>query len=377
MKYFDELNRFLDGTLPAEREQELFLALSSGEQLRQSLRQLTAMRSEMRANAAAQKAPKDAKAAVLAGVGVQSRGAAAKIKSGLKHVGREITVATAAAFVAIAAVTGFDFDKNTAGFATESITHKQPTLIEINIPEEAPTKKSVSEIVNHYAAKQIPATNQPAGITRAPMPQIASSQGIISKHEYKTAPAIPADKRCSREYIFSEPDVENMPGNNCSDRNLAVEFLGSDHLYFDNPTVSPLFIPGFHNKTLGITYKADEYITVGISARNENFFLEYDGTDNLGMPVHYQQQPNLLTFQGDVRFVYGNSSAVEPFTQISAGGNNYGYVGRATAGLRIDPTDKLAFILSFEYSSLWFRHQRTIHRAGKMGVNYGIQYLIF
>ncbi|MFW5701396.1 MAG: hypothetical protein ACOCX7_00450, partial [Bacteroidota bacterium] len=158
---------------------------------------------------------------------------------------------------------------------------------------------------------------------------------------------------------------------------IAIEFFGNDHIYFEDPTVSPQFVPGFHNKSISISYSPTDNISIGVSARNENFFLEYEGIDRLGLPVRYEQQPNLLTFQGDVRLAWNNSSIVDPFIQLSAGGNKYGAIARTASGLIISPIDRFAFLVSIEYSSLWYQHQQAAFRAEKIGLNYGVHYTLF
>lgn len=175
-----------------------------------------------------------------------------------------------------------------------------------------------------------------------------------------------------------EEIISSFESNNLYSR-FSLEWNNSESVHFPEERITPSEFALFHKNSLSMLYDINDRLTIGANARQETFYLVFRGLGEDGIQRIYEQQPNLTSFSGLLRydiFEWKNELPleVETFTELQLGGNTLGPVGRIGFGLEIRPTQNITFVVSGNYSQLRYWHQNNGFRSEKFSLNYGVKF---
>lgn len=165
-------------------------------------------------------------------------------------------------------------------------------------------------------------------------------------------------------------DLSNITKN----LGLSLEFGSSVNWNIPQETLSPAELNRFNNLEFTVFYNLNDFIKVGANIKQETFFTEYSGTEDIGSIYNYRQHPNLTTYSAVVRVNPFDYEIFNPYFQTSFGANESGIVLRPQIGLEIQPTNNMSFIFGIDYGYFRFIHQNSWFNAGKAGIDFGISY---
>jgi hypothetical protein len=179
------------------------------------------------------------------------------------------------------------------------------------------------------------------------------------------------------------PIIENssslkVPFENKNSVGVITE-LQSMQNWFDTQTKAvPDKIAPFHNMMVSVYYEPVDNWAIGFNLRNETFYEDFSGKDEIGQQTWIEQQPNFTTYSLILKYnsQYEIISQLKPNFSISYGFNGAGNVARLGAGVRYEYNDVIAFLLGFEYSGMLYKYQNTNFLTNKYAINYGISFKI-
>jgi hypothetical protein len=155
---------------------------------------------------------------------------------------------------------------------------------------------------------------------------------------------------------------------------ISVEFGSSLNWNISQETLYPAEINKFNTLAFTVFYKFNEFIKVGANVKQETFFTEYSGTEDIGSIYNYRQNSNLTTYSAVVRTFTTVYDLFKPYFQASLGVNESGIVIRPQFGFEYQPYEKVNVNIGIDYSYFRFIHQNSWFTADKVGINYGISY---
>jgi hypothetical protein len=155
---------------------------------------------------------------------------------------------------------------------------------------------------------------------------------------------------------------------------LGIELRGLQEWSTKIAAVRESTSPKFSNMGITLSYDISDNFSILADARQEFFYQEYSGVDDLGNKNLYQQYPNFVSFSGGLRYSFLNLENVSAFGQAAVGGNNAGVVGRAMLGLEILPYNNYSFFIGIEGSMMDYFHKENRFQTSKLGLNYGIKF---
>ena len=365
MSGFNNLNRFIDGELPPEEEQQLFLEMASDDELRFQMKQIYAVKSAI-GNGVAEDRPSDASTAAVFGAlgfspgGVEGYTPPPPPKSGFrKFAGRYVPLIailglTVALLYFLLRDDGTGLQSGIAGAGTTEEAESQPPVVS-SVENTAPAETAQSTHAaenNSYAIKN----NTAASSSRAAADQpLESAAGNDKKQEIALAgketaaiensqsnPAFSANdfavSRQESNYTFASgfvPSTPLEPAGPVADPRWSVEFSRAETGSLQDAPLSP--DQGFFaNTSLAIYYRLFDRFSLGLEARNENFYQHFDGMDETGRLVTYHQYPTFLSYGVNARYRFMEGS-FSPVGQLGYAFNKSGYIGRALTGLEYRP----------------------------------------
>ncbi len=155
---------------------------------------------------------------------------------------------------------------------------------------------------------------------------------------------------------------------------LSLEVTGSTWWNFPKETRAPSSISKFNNLNIAALYAFSDHFKAGIDLQQENFYMEFKGTEPGGSLYRYMQSANFTTGGAFVRLQPFELGIISPYIQLGAGMNKSGYIASPVLGLELKAYRDLSFLFSFEYNRFWYQHQNQWYSTSKAGINYGISY---
>ncbi|MGE5480595.1 MAG: hypothetical protein ACM3U1_09250 [Chloroflexota bacterium] len=157
---------------------------------------------------------------------------------------------------------------------------------------------------------------------------------------------------------------------------ISAEFRGSLTKSIPEQTINPEKFNPLNNFSAAVYWRSSDEFHIGAEARQETFFLRYEGTDANGYRIKYEQTPNITTFGLSARYFPARLRLNDwkPFAQLSLGSSRYGSSVRPGLGCAYDLAPRWAMTLSGEWSAFFFTHQSSNFRANKLNLNYGINF---
>lgn len=191
------------------------------------------------------------------------------------------------------------------------------------------------------------------------------------------------DKNLNRDFIFDDnyesQYTRNITNDNVADISIlrspdfALEINNSTFWNLPKESVYPSEIAKFHNMNIAAYYLMCDYVSLGLSARQETFYVKYNTTEGLEQYT-YEQQPNLINIEASLRYYPVYFEKFRPYIQLNLGGGEYGYTSRFVIGNKFKIYENLSFALSLENAYLGYKHNNNWNISKKIGINYGINY---
>ncbi len=393
MEHSDKINmlfEFADGTLDPSKEDQLFLMLSSDDELRQQFKSHIGIKNSVRTGTGNVLVPGASKAAVFAGLGLdlpQSANTTEPPSNKLFYTAAGVSLLLTA-FLLLFQYNGnnekrqlhiakFDIMKN--------VTQIIPTDINrLNIPsvssKEINTQRA--DVHNTIGIKYANINAEGINLNNADIEEGAeetSKNTIIlelSAADFNSPVAsivpelLPANSILSNtdEYksLFNTLAVDNNYG-------LSVEFRNSRYSSIKTATISPKEYSPVNNMAIAVSYSLNNNFSIGLDIRQETFFLQYRGTKDSKQFI-YEQQPNFTTFTSTLKYSLNEINNWRPFAQVSLGINNLGFVSRAMLGTEYSVLDNFSLILGVDFNNLTYSYQKNYFNSSKIGLNYGLIY---
>lgn len=204
--------------------------------------------------------------------------------------------------------------------------------------------------------------------------EVSYNQNVIANADIFNSTYYQSDFRISENFTL----IENNHPSMVMDRNILskfyIEVVNNHFVHNDKVAVEPSKNSGIKDLSIALNYIINNTMSVGIFALEETFYQKFDGIDEFGREVIYEQQPLLRSY--GVQLLY-NVNVSESFAfrpKVLAAHNEGGFV----AGLGITTSYNIYGGISFEFGvdlrRLFFWHQNENFGSTKYGINYGITY---
>ena len=152
-----------------------------------------------------------------------------------------------------------------------------------------------------------------------------------------------------------------------------LEFKGNEDWSIPGATIQRSSYPVFNNSSLSLLYDINPDLKVGLEARQEYFYQEYNGIGTDGLAYNYFQHTNYISAGVMARYNLYNYGATKMFIQPAISLNQVGAIGRAMIGTEYTFIDQISLILGLEASVLQFKHQGNNFYSPKISLHYGVR----
>lgn len=396
----EALHAFMDGELNLSNEQSLFDELAASPELRTEMKDALSIRSAVFQDI--KSPPDNGEAALLAGLGFTSGGAAAgtslaaigavssaSVYPGIAAVATAIGSAGAGFILAWLLLAGpntnnIDVASGNSAAAVNGAGGSEVVAGRVTEPKsDAPPVVRVDTV---YAIKLVPVVSE----NRAPQ-MIEPVEEIDNTTIVK--PAVQPTSIAVTSAQYRSPSATSLapPASMGSDLRTAQYYAtdkGSNQMVFrlrtlasglqsNEPTpesVQNAFLP---NSAFALMVPIASGHEVGVELGSESFRQVFQ-VDEVGKTVEYTQTPVLFwigaTYQWmplEFDFIPGMS----PFINLTAGYvDSQGPIGRGTLGLSYQPFGPLRFTAGIDASALIYTHNNNSFTSTKWGLSYGISF---
>lgn len=426
MNDFEKINSFMEGELGTSEEQSLFNEMAVNESLRGEFKNLMAISTIVKNNKNAFSKNEKTKKAVFAALGlsipvadavttgVASTGAGATVGYGIKSLLATGLLSAIATAILLYSFGGFDqsrsFNNNSNDYAYNRFVLDAPKPEKVETPivfsRDISSSQSVykamyfnslsenKELRNQLNERELIISKQNEEVktlyaenseltksfnkAKGDYSQLNSAY-ISQASQIETLNSKLTDFQNNNEAINLSPKLELEQASHSSlsssrERSWSAEWKGSQTFNSNATEIANNDVSQFNNNSLSVLYNFESGFSVGADLRQETFFLEFTGEDVNNVTYLYRQEPNFTTLSLLGRYTYDMSETLNPFAQITFGGNKIGVVGRIMGGFMYSPYQNLNLILGVEYNSMSFQYQGDRFNSGKVGINYGVSF---
>lgn len=400
------IHDFIDGSLSSTEEEQLFIALSSSDEMRTELKQQMAIKNAVASDTKAFTPRAGSEAAIFGALGfgpvtssasaaaTSSAGSVSAVSFWSKYSQGFIggLVASVATVIIMLSVNDL-FESDSSGIADKSNAESLPVVTSESTDKISYDKQIYDNAVTNE--KMNYANSSSAGNS---IPKLNKSTNDAVSTGFYFAEFIPADnsnynksinyddeiyysETLSNTFVpsFAYSDIQTttiFPVSrmiNYNEHNLMLEINGSGFYSEGTGEMQPSEIQMLNNFGAGIWYRATDEIKFGINYKRENYYQKFIGIDIKGKVWEYEQNPNFQTFTLDFRYTpeYLKYSIFSPLMQLSVGGNEAGPVGRAMLGTEININPYLNIVAGLNYNVLAYQHQNRLFTSGKYGIYFG------
>lgn len=379
MDKYQLINDFIDGELEPSQESDLFLELSSNEELRQKLKNSIALKSTLAKNRSAF-APSISQTSQLFGkLGFYDVFPLSEKqptdKKWVLNFARPLPFLILGAIIMLLLYPYLFQQEPEIIVKSDNSKHIYDLINQIppapilkeHRDEEAKVRTFVNKSRRNNESKSYGEIEELHDMNMDKTELINIEFGkIVSKSSYEL-------DRENRHIHFTQiqPLMTPTPITNKSSI-LSIELMYSQPFYTSEPTITPSKNALFNNNIAKLYYSVTDDLALGIEVRQENFYQVFEGMDEFGIINTYRQQPNFSTFGVFARYKIIDFNNIAPYIELNVGGNNAGLVYRGNTGIIFSPYSNFNLILSLEYSNLRFMHQQNWFNSDKFGINYGI-----
>lgn len=419
MNNFEILNDLIEGSLKDAQEKSVYAELSSDSSMRQEMRSLLAVNNSINSNKALFVPNPASKGAIFGQLGLATATGAATASFWKSKVFYAIASSIATVLLMLGVYFGFmNGEDDTA--KEKYIVNRKP-IIELEKLDELaylPIENKNAKVIPVTRAKRESSAgvenytenvrNQSVGsnFDSAEKENIYIKENQLRINNNDISKDLAINKSNSDNYASNNLDISknfendilanNINPNNKFNRNVieyngfannkksslgrfSLEWNNSESVHFPEERITPSQFAPFHNNSISLLYDVNQRLTLGANVRQETFYLVFSGLGDDGIQKIYEQQPNLTSFSGLMRydlFEWQNDLPLElkTFTELQIGGNAIGPLGRVGFGFEIRPTQNITFVVSGNYSQLRYWHQNRGFRSEKFSLNYGVKF---
>jgi len=405
MEYFEQIHDFIEGALDSSQEEQLFLSMSSNEELRTEMKHQFAIKDAVRTDVKAFTPSPASTMKIFGNLGFQAPASIIPtashgiIKPLLAKYGVGLGAGLFSAVTTAAIIFLFFIPHN--GTSISNINKEN------RIENNQITNEKQNNIVPNIASSETNTRNFDNNHTRTIVKYIYVKQNGESKNQIMLQNSNNnlvqnenklIDNLLPNRYLINRAAViihdvarfNSQQVNVPMQSNLTPDFIGTfsygqtnniglqlelrnSENWFSHPaSISPAQFAKFNNTGVSIFYSLSDFLSIGLDLRQETFFQQFTGNDSIGNTYLYEQQPNLTTKSLVARSNFGHYGIFSPYAQLSAGVNNAGLTSRGSLGLVIKAYPGLSFILGAELNNLTFKHSNKNYNTSKTGFNYGI-----
>lgn len=379
------IHDYIDGTLEHTQEEQLFMSLSSNDELRNEFRQQMAIKNAIQNDTKSFTPKAGSEAAIFGALGFSSGNAPIDIPkpapSGFSRFWAKYSQGfiggIAASVATILLMIGLnDNDDSNNQMADNSKPEYNKLNIEVPVSESYADNKPISE--EQFASNQIISTKD---IFTGGFNGFGLLQPDYNSINKRNIEAINRSEMVNNYYPVSfdyneherliHTDISSYSGIN--KHNLSIEIHGNNFFSNKSENIKPSETQPFNNFGATVFYKLNNEIKFGLGYQRENYYQTFIGVDNHGYLWEYEQKPNFQTFTLDFRYSpeYLSGKYLKPALQLSVGGNQAGPVGKAMIGSEIKINPYFNLMVGGNWSILGFHHQNRFFTSDKFGLYIG------
>jgi hypothetical protein len=393
MDYTKTIHDFLDGSLESSEEENLFLLLSNDDDLRSELKQQLAMKDAIKSDTKAFSPSAASTMAIFSALGfatpIAAEAAANPVFSKVKNVVSQYKQGIVGGFMSAAATVAIIFwlfnpmnntMESSLPIKGENYAGMQSAQEELQLSVPKVVSKHVESSKPEVIVKYVYVPKESAAIGEEVIITPLNTKKDIADITYSGHIATPSvDSYLSEE--FPRPDSEDNIYQNFLSRdidltnNFSVEVRGSQDWLMNSSNITPATFPKFNNMAVTAMYALSDDFQAGIDIRQENFYQEFTGYDEVNHKIYnIQQQPNFTSAGIALRYTWNKDGWLPVINQLTMGGTNAGMIGRFMLGTQYSPYHNITFMLGVEYSILRYFHQDQYFASPKVGLNYGVSF---
>jgi hypothetical protein len=412
------IHDFIDGEMSGAEEEQFFVKLSQNDEMQLELKEQLAIKSAIKADTAAFTPATASTMKIFSAVGFTAPAAAtvattsaasgflAGIATTFTNYSQLIIGGLISAAITTAVVLNFVVaDKNelaqnnpaTQNTAAQVIAQNSniPSVSSGNAIENKAEPQVIEKIVYKNVYITVPDTSQSnvnlAGNSATLDDSVSNLMNSDNLNQEATINFSNLAVFNTNIPSYSE-DMRNIPNSNIDlpiidinkkDNVWSLEISGSENWYTQsskdgsNNFISPSKEALFNNTSISLLMKISKDFQAGVEVRNENFFQQYEGKNQQGDQVIYEQQPNFTSYSVLLRYSARSLAIMDnlyPIAQVSTGGNLAGIILRGSGGLYYSPYPGISFLLTAGYNNLTYRHGSNDISSNKISVSYGVNF---
>ena len=373
MNYEDKLVEFIDGELPEDDERELFSAISSDDSLRAHYKSLLSMSNAIKSGAPFYKPASDLKASVYNDLNISIT---------TKHIPAFAKIFQNSKWNllsgGIGALLTTTFFMVSTNFLSNDINYKNQH--KMNVPsiyqiEAQPKIVKYGSPISANRYKKIKQDNIPFKV-QSDLVQINEENNMNLIALSEPLPLI--NKNFSTEYNTNSKNFSDIAFNEfyLHENILNVSLEAKWNLNWNLPkeTIQPAKLNEFNNLGFDVFFNVIESFDLGISIRQETFFVRYNEILNNDIKYNIEQNPNLTSYGISFRQKFLPDNNFQPLAQFNLSVNNFGIILRPSAGILYKINESFSLVQNIEYSNMLFTHKSKWFNASKIGLNFGINY---
>lgn len=414
MEYSQMIYEFVDGSLELEHEGELFLALSSNEELRSELKQNMAIKTAIKTDTAAFSPLPKSTMNIYKSLGFAApaaTGGSASVSRPARLWGKYsqgITggLASAAATVIIMLLLlkpgNSDIDQY-SGYAEKHGSGDIETIIQNDIPvtdshsDEAladgaePQKETIKTVIKYVPVYiEVESGQQKASYAKATQDQNEISPLNYSAPEKQNLSIASPRFTEGKEQLMVQgpglndiasltPELEDPDKGMYQYHSLSAEFRGTQSWDMPETSLNPEKYQAFNNIAAAIFWEYNDELHLGGEYRRENFYQEFEGKKQNGDLYEFAQNPNLSYIGFALRYKpeWLSTDNLNPYGQVSLGGTTAGPILRGMIGGEYNFAERVSFVFGLEWNYFRYQHQGNWWSSQKWGAHYGINYRIY
>jgi hypothetical protein len=402
MNYTESIHELLDGTLEQHKEDSLFLALASNEDLRTELKQFIQFDLAVKQDIEAYQPEPDSQSKIFGALGIPVAGvvggAAAASNLGtnifaakyFQNIMLGLSSAVVGAMLMFFWINNEKISNNDNLGNKNSILSKNYTAPIINQTTKESSKIPVMSSVavdTVYKVKTIikylPGTEKIVYVDSSAKDESEDFANNITQSNF-------INDNFSNSQVNSKLYLTKYSSNNFDDltkyspynfsdfdnsflRNLSLELKGNEDWTINTPFVERSTYPVFNNSSASLLYKISDDFQVGIDVRQEYFYQEYNGIADDKSKYNYYQHTNYISSGIMARYSLLNLTDTKVFIQPEISLNQVGPIFRTMIGSEYLIAEKVSILIGLEGSLLQFTHQGNNFYSPKIGLHYGIR----
>ena len=386
MNYEPKIIEFIEGILSPEEERSFLYDMMENEESRKSFREILQIEKSFKRNFPRKNPSENLKKTVFASAGFsgtvpKNQNSAIRngfIKSNLTYITHFLS---AVAGVVIAGLLLFNDSVDRESGTSEKFSE---LTIEMKVPTQISAQSSIPKVDTQTGNFTV----NKSGFTEKHKKAGSVNKEIVSNKRANISLLKPVSQQINLESNYdnsiSYHEIDNLNHNrqlfighkSSLLRNIYFEFGGSESFFTQKARVEPANITSFINKSIGIFYKFNEFINMGISVNNENFYLDYRSDAFIENHYRVEQQPIILSGNLMLEFNKRWNYGIAPFLRINTGMSKTGPILGGSIGIDYNISDNIYLYGDFGYKVLYYKHEENDFSAEKYSINYGIKYHI-